>query len=82
MLYNMKAPLLNPRTVRAQNAKSHLMMQKVATQNRGGNGFSVIFVLHFDLVFGPRFCTYESKNRAPFLKPTAYVYLYIYIYML
>ena len=31
------------------------------------------------LEFGPRFCTYESKNRAPFLKPTAcIIILYIY----
>ena len=43
MLYNMKAPLLNSRTVRAQNAKSHLVIHKVATQNRGGG--EIVFLL-------------------------------------
>ena len=40
----------------------------------------LILVVHFNFEFRPRFCTYESKNRAPFLKPTAYIYIYTYIH--
>ena len=81
MLYNIPAPLLKPRTVRAPKSKSHLVRHKLATQHRGENGFYVIYVPHFNFEFRPRFWTYESKNRAPFLKPTAYKYTYIYIYI-
>ena len=53
-------------------------LNKLSTQHWGGNGFFVIFVVHFNFEFRPRFCTYESKNWAPFLKPTACIYIYIY----
>ena len=33
MLYNIPAPLLKPRTVRAQKSKSHLVRHKLATQH-------------------------------------------------
>ena len=78
MLYNIPAPLLKPRRVRAQSSKSQLVRRTLTTQHRGGNGFFVILVPHFKFKFRPRFWTYECKNRAPFLKPIAYIYIYIY----
>ena len=77
MLYNIPAPLLKPRRVRAQSSKSQLVRRTLTTQHRGGNGFFVILVPHFNFKFRPRFWTYEYKNRAPFLKPIAYIYIYI-----
>ena len=77
MLYNIPAPLLKPRRVRAQSSKSQLVRRTLTTQHRGGNGFFVILVPHFNFKFRPRFWTYEYKNRAPFLKPIAYIYIYV-----
>ena len=33
----------------------------------GGGCFFVILVVHLNFEFRPRFCSYESQNRAPFL---------------
>ena len=46
----------------------------------------VTFSVKFYFEIGPHFCTYESTNPAPFLKPTACIYIYIqkgiiYIYI-
>ena len=87
MLYNVKAPLLNPRTLRAQNAKSHLIIYKVATQNRGGNVFFLSFLLSSSTSnLGPVLAAMNRKIRPRFWKSTTYIYIYIhthiYIYAL
>ena len=80
MLYNMKAPLLNPRTVFARNAISHLILYIAANQNRGGKWFFwVISVVEFYFEIGPRFCTHESKIRPRFWS-LQHIHIYIYIY--
>ena len=75
MLYNIKAPLLNARTVRAQNVISHLIMYVTATQNGGGNGYGYSYCQVQAWIWTP-FLHRWSKNLAPKLKLAACIHIY------
>ena len=68
-------------TRKMQKCTSWYIKWEPNTGGGGGKRVFVIFVVNFNFKFRPHFCTYESKNRAPFLKPTACIYIYIHIHI-